>query len=282
MNQDDNQFNPQFKKSCVEGLWYDAGDYSVELQGMSESQQKRDLKLIKDNSLAWLFIHQGLCYSLVIPRNLVKFKEILPSGLEDVMFIGTCITGLFRCRENYPEALKEIRPFEDVIRPNKIYNSLTKLNFSFEILPKKTKKFLSEKYNNLTFVKNKKNKEEIHREALLISFEGEDTDKSDKKRVFEYVGRNAEGKLVKDYFEAYSKVEVHSYLLSEGYEIYSIKTSKMIQFLHGTSGRKNVNFKKKDLIFFLTQLSTYIKSGITLVESLRILSHQYKKKRYQK
>lgn len=149
-------------------------------------------------------------------------------------------------------------------------------------LPKKTKKFLSEKYNNLTFVKNKKNKEEIHREALLISFEGEDVDKSDKKRVFEYVGRNAEGKLVKDYFEAYSKVEVHSYLLSEGYEIYSIKTSKMIQFLHGTSGRKDVNFKKKDLIFFLTQLSTYIKSGITLVESLRILSHQYKKKRYQK
>ena len=32
----------------------------------------------------------------------------------------------------------------------------------------------------------------------------------------------------------------------------------------------------------LTQLSTYIKAGIPLVESLKILSKQYKKKRYQK
>ena len=134
----------------------------------------------------------------------------------------------------------------------------------------------------MSFVKNKKNKEEIHREALMISFEGEDADKSDKKRVFEYVGRNADGKLVKGHFEAYSKVEVHSFLLSEGFEIYSIKTSKLIQFFYGTRGERTINFKKKDLIFFLTQLSTYIKSGITLVESLRILSHQYKQKKYQK
>lgn len=160
-----------------------------------------------------------------------------------------------------------------------LLNDLLKVIVNF---PKKTKNYFINKYNNLAFVKNRKNKEEIHREALLISFEGEDVDKSDKKRVFEYVGRNADGKLIKGYFEAYSKVEVHSFLLSEGFEIYSIKTSKLIQFLHGSAVNASVNFKKKDLIFFLTQLSTYIKSGITLVESLRILSHQYKQRNYQK
>ena len=160
-----------------------------------------------------------------------------------------------------------------------LLNDLLKVIVNF---PKKTKNYFINKYNNLAFVKNRKNKEEIHREALLISFEGEDVDKSDKKRVFEYVGRNADGKLIKGYFEAYSKVEVHSFLLSEGFEIYSIKTSKLIQFLNGSAVNDSVNFKKKDLIFFLTQLSTYIKSGITLVESLRILSHQYKQRNYQK
>jgi len=171
------------------------------------------------------------------------------------------------------DAKIERKKFGDLI------NDFLKIIIGF---PKKTKEFFIEKYNNLSFVKNRKNREEIHREALLISFEGEDVDKSDKKRVFEYVGRNSDGKLIKGYFEAFSKVEVHSFLLSEGFEIYSIKTSKMIQFLHGTAGDKSINFKKKDLIFFLTQLSTYIKSGITLVESLRILSHQYKQKKYQK
>ena len=43
-----------------------------------------------------------------------------------------------------------------------------------------------------------------------------------------------------------------------------------------------VLIKIKDLIFFVTQLSTYLKSGITLIESLKILSRQYKKKSYKK
>src|SRR5574344_2000106 len=149
-------------------------------------------------------------------------------------------------------------------------------------IPKRLKEYTTKKYNNLTFVKDAKNKEEIHREALLINFEGDDAEKSDKKVVFEYVAKSPDGKLVKSYFEAFSKVEVHSFLLSEGYEVYSIKTSKWIQFMYGSAGVSHFKMKTKDLIFFLTQLSTYLKSGITLVEALRILSHQYKKRAYQK
>ena len=37
--------------------------------------------------------------------------------------------------------------------------------------------------------------------------------------------------------------------------------------------------KDKDLNFFLTQLSTYIKAGITLVDSINILAKQAKDKK---
>ena len=139
------------------------------------------------------------------------------------------------------------------------------------------------KYNNSTFVKNRKNKKEIQRQALLIDFEGDDAVKSVEKQVYLYEAKNQDGKVVKGTFKAYSKVEVHSFLLSEGYEVYSIRTSKWINALYSSTGTLNTKMKTKDLIFFLTQLSTYIKSGIPLVESLRILARQYKKNRnYQK
>ncbi len=149
-------------------------------------------------------------------------------------------------------------------------------------IPAKIKGYAIKRYNNFSFIKNAKNKEEIHREALMINFEGDDAEKSDQKKVYEYVGKSPDGKLVKSYFEAFSKVEVHSFLLSEGFEVYSITTSKWIQFLYGSTSASRFRMKGKDLIFFLAQLSTYIKSGITLVEALRILSHQYKKKSHQK
>ncbi|MEG1146322.1 MAG: type II secretion system F family protein [Bacilli bacterium] len=138
------------------------------------------------------------------------------------------------------------------------------------------------KISNNALSRNKKNQDLMQREALLISFEGDDVKKSDKKVVYEYVGKNIDGKLIKSYFEAYSKVEVHSFLLSEGFEVYSIKTNALIQFLHGSTSTNKGKIKNKDMIFFLTQLSTYIKAGIPLVEALRILSRQFKEKNYEK
>lgn len=137
--------------------------------------------------------------------------------------------------------------------------------------------------HNSVFAKNRRNKYDISRQALLIDFQNEDTEKSDIKLVYQYTAKNKEGKIVTDYFEAFSKVEVHSFLLSEGYEVYNIKTNKWIQFLHQKESDSKVRMKNKDLIFFLTQLSTYIKAGIPLVESLKILARQYSKnKRYER
>lgn len=141
---------------------------------------------------------------------------------------------------------------------------------------------IKNKLENNDFAKNKRNRDLMKREALLIDFNGDDAQKSDIKLLYEYVAKDPEGNVVKNYFEAFSKVEVHSYLLSEGYEVYSIKTSPWIRFVHGRSSVNHTKIKIKDLIFFLTQLSTYIKAGIPLVESLKILSRQYKKKSYQR
>lgn len=150
-------------------------------------------------------------------------------------------------------------------------------------LPKKVGKNIKKAYHNSTLYKNAKNKADINRQALLLNFEGDDAKKNEVKVVYEYIAKDANGKTVKDYFEAFSKVEVHSFLLSEGYEVYSIKTSKAIQFFHGSRGKTtNVKVKTKDLIFLLTQLSTYIKAGIPLVDAIKILTKQYKNKNYQR
>ena len=146
-------------------------------------------------------------------------------------------------------------------------------------IPKKIKNAFA----NISFVKDIRNRKDINKEALLLDFEGADAEKSEQKIMYKYVAKDPDGKMIKGYFPAYSKDEVHSFLLSEGNEVYSIETNKWIQALYGNPNRMNKSkIKTKDLIFFCTQLSTYIKAGITLVESLKILSHQFKNKTYQR
>ena len=129
------------------------------------------------------------------------------------------------------------------------------------------------------FSKNK----DINRQALLLDFEGADAERSTEKVMYKYVAKNIDGKIVTGYFPAYSKVEVHSFLLSEGSEVYSIKTNGLIKLIYGNGASLNrKKIKTKDLIFFTTQLSTYLKAGITLVEGLKILSRQFKNKTYSR
>lgn len=151
--------------------------------------------------------------------------------------------------------------------------------FGFFIhLPRNIKKILTSPIG----VEKKALKEVSKHEALLIDLSTESGEKSEKKQLYEYVAKNEDGKIIKGYFEAFSKLEVHSFLISQGFEVYSIRTNKWITFLHGDTGFGTVKIKNKDLIFFVTQLSTYIKAGIPLVDSLKILTRQYKNQGYQK
>lgn len=90
-----------------------------------------------------------------------------------------------------------------------------------------------------------------------------------KPLLFEYLARTAKGELEKSYIEALSRVDVYSFLIAEGYEVYEINAVKPNMF--NTSGFK---FSKTRLIFYLSQLSAYLKSGIALADAVKILDDQ--------
>ena len=151
---------------------------------------------------------------------------------------------------------------------------------SFVLLPRSIKK----KIDNIALIKQAKNKKAFDTKTMLVDFSGEENeeDKNKGKRVvWEYIAINQKGKKIKGYFEAYTRLDVQSFLLGEGLAVYSIRTSKLIQLLHGGVGGNSKKIKNKDLIFLLTQLSTYIKSGIPLVDALNILIRQVQQRAYK-
>lgn len=151
---------------------------------------------------------------------------------------------------------------------------------SIILLPKNIKK----KFDNISLIKQAKNKKAFDTKTMLVDFseeENEEEKNKGKRVVWEYIAINQKGKKIKGYFEAYTRLDVQSFLLGEGLAVYSIKTSKLIQLLHGSVGSKSKRIKNKDLIFLLTQLSTYLKSGIPLVDSLNILIRQVPQKAYK-
>lgn len=155
-----------------------------------------------------------------------------------------------------------------------IGQSFQRLTAGIKNVGNKIKMYFINRYNNLALVKYIKNKKDFQRKVLLIDFLEESANRSEQKIPYKFVAKNKEGKIISGYFDAYSKIDVHSFLLAEGAEVYSIETSKFIKFMASLSRNKNYKISYKDLAFTLTQLSTYIKSGIPLVDSLRIISRQ--------
>ena len=96
------------------------------------------------------------------------------------------------------------------------------------------------------------------------------------KTRYKYTCYDKEGKTVKGYFDAFRRLDVESFLNSQGYKILEIKETKISKF--GDFLTLERPMKYKDLVFFLTQLSTYIKSGIPLTDSIVMLDEQTKNK----
>lgn len=132
--------------------------------------------------------------------------------------------------------------------------------------------FFSKKWNSLSFVKKQKAKEEQER----IKFQNTLTNETrlNEPTVFRFKARNQKGKMEVGTLISTSKQDVNAFLVNEGYTVYNIETSKQIQFLYGNSSLFATRITNRDLIFWLTQLSTYLRSGITLVDGVRILSNQ--------
>ena len=97
------------------------------------------------------------------------------------------------------------------------------------------------------------------------------------KTRYKYVAYDKNGKQVKGYFDAFRRMDVESFLTAQGYKILDIKAKKISKA--GDFFTFSNEMKYKDLVFFLTQLSTYIKSGIPLTESLVMIENQTKDKK---
>lgn len=109
-----------------------------------------------------------------------------------------------------------------------------------------------------------------------------DTNKKNKLKVmFRYTVKNENGKIVIGYFNALSKLDCYTYLVDKGYTVYNIESGPLITFLHGEPTLFKNKMATKDLVFYLTQLSTYVKSGIPLVEAVKMLANQNKNRRYR-
>ena len=145
-----------------------------------------------------------------------------------------------------------------------------------------TRKKLVDWYENLPSVKKKREAEEAKLVPLVLQPDGRDAQKYETKQTWAYIARNQEGQIVRGFFSAFSKMDVYSYLTDEKMIVYSIETSKQTNFLNGNSSLFVQKIKNKDLVFWLTQLSTYIKAGIPLTDAVRVLTKQNKNKNYNR
>lgn len=104
--------------------------------------------------------------------------------------------------------------------------------------------------------------------------------------TFNYVAKDEYGKVIKSSFMAKNMQEVQNFLINEGYEVIKVEPQKegaLNNILNMSIGKK---IRSGELSFMLTQLSTYLKAGIPLVDAVRILAKQetkpVKKQVYEK
>ena len=113
---------------------------------------------------------------------------------------------------------------------------------------------------------------------LMKELEGNGKIRSKEPQVFRFTAKTPEGKIETGIINGFSKLDVNTFLVQDGYDVYKIESSKTIDFLYGQTSILSPKLKSKDLLFWLTQLSTYLKSGIPLAEAIRILNQQMNKK----
>ena len=129
-------------------------------------------------------------------------------------------------------------------------------------------------------INNMPNNQPIAKPTVQTEFNNTNTSNNQpvKLKRFKYKVKEADGKIIESFFDAENKVDVESFLLNKGYQIIEITEDKLSASLGLIGASTSKKMSSKDLNFFLTQLSTYVKSGIPLLDSMEILSRQSKKK----
>ncbi len=93
-----------------------------------------------------------------------------------------------------------------------------------------------------------------------------------QKVPFTYKYKDKKGRIVTGNFDAYNKEQAKNFLINEGYDVIEVNEI--------AKGSLNIDItifspiKVGEMSFALTQVSTYLKAGISLIESYRILAKQ--------
>lgn len=129
---------------------------------------------------------------------------------------------------------------------------------------------------------------ELKENTVSNEEESEDNFKGLKKEVlqrkqeplfsFRYTVINSLGKKEQGTFEAESLENARDFLVNEGYNVVDIKPREKYDIDLFANGK----IKIADLSFSLTQLATYLKAGIPLIDSVRILAKQSSKPELKK
>ena len=95
---------------------------------------------------------------------------------------------------------------------------------------------------------------------------------------YRYTIINSMGKKENGTFDAESETDVRNFLLAQDYQVIAVTERSKYDIDIGGAGK----IKAADLAFSLTQLSTYIRAGIPLADSVRILAKQTKRPNLKK
>lgn len=151
---------------------------------------------------------------------------------------------------------------------------------------KKFKKRTNKISNNLNNKENKVKKEEKSilnlEERRKIAYLKEDLIKEMKSEVeskkvsrdYYYYHGVKDGKKEKGLLSATNKITLHNFLASEGIDVYEIKKATGPNFLKKIGLLNDKPMSNKDLIFWLTQVSTYLKAGLTLNDTIKLMCKQ--------
>ena len=107
----------------------------------------------------------------------------------------------------------------------------------------------------------------------VMELSPQDAIKNTKNVRYQYKVRDKAGNISSGKLDALSKVDVHSFLMNQGFDVLDIREDEVSNKL-GLVQLTTRQMRDKDLNFFLTQLSTYIKAGIPLVDAINILAKQ--------
>ena len=112
------------------------------------------------------------------------------------------------------------------------------------------------------------------KQELLKEMEQERNLRKVNKDYYYYYGTDQNGKKVKGMMSATNKMTLHNFLANEGIDVYQVKKAGFANFMKKIGFDQEREMSTKDLIFWLTQVCTYLKAGLTLNDTIHIMMQQ--------